>query len=286
LNRKHLFVSFVLLGLLLFSVTAYALMLIPAAGNARENAAADRSPVIDFFEGGWILNPRGLEKKVFVHYAKPPCNTNGVCEPELGENPSCSDCKNSGEEPVSSCYGFLGKGVLWKDLPQTYVIDPDSPQGLDGNFVINAISRGIEEWDSHTSTVLFSGYVIDHEASWDSEVRDGRNEFVFESYPDPNVIAVAVTWGYFTGRPSSRKILEFDVLFNTSFAWGDAALDSSVMDLQNIATHEIGHGLGLADLYTADCAEETMYGYSTEGETSKRSLEAGDITGLQELYGS
>lgn len=30
---------------------------------------------------------------------KPACNNNGICEPELGENPSCSDCKN-GDEPV------------------------------------------------------------------------------------------------------------------------------------------------------------------------------------------
>ena len=29
---------------------------------------------------------------------KPFCNNNGVCEPELGENPSCVDCKNNGEE--------------------------------------------------------------------------------------------------------------------------------------------------------------------------------------------
>lgn len=57
------------------------------------------------------------------------------------------------------------------------------------------------------------------------------------------------------------------------------------MDLQNIAVHEIGHGLGLADVYEAVCSEVTEYGYSTEGETKKRSIEPADITGLQSLYG-
>ena len=58
------------------------------------------------------------------------------------------------------------------------------------------------------------------------------------------------------------------------------------MDLQNIATHEIGHGLGLEDLYNVVCDQETMYGYSSKGEIKKRTLEQGDITGLQIMYGS
>jgi predicted Zn-dependent protease len=57
------------------------------------------------------------------------------------------------------------------------------------------------------------------------------------------------------------------------------------MDLQNIATHELGHGLGLNDLYESAASEETMYGYSTYGEMSKRSLFIGDIAGIHDLYG-
>lgn len=34
---------------------------------------------------------------------KPTCNYNGTCEPELGENPSCPDCKGNEEEPTRSC---------------------------------------------------------------------------------------------------------------------------------------------------------------------------------------
>lgn len=74
-------------------------------------------------------------------------------------------------------------------------------------------------------------------------------------------------------------------MFDTDFTWGDATTNPAVMDLQNIATHELGHGVGLGDLYDTVCIDETMYGYSTEGETSKRDLNAGDIVGIQELYG-
>ncbi len=43
---------------------------------------------------GVKLEPVGI----FYINAKPFCNNNGQCDPELGENPSCSDCKNSDEE--------------------------------------------------------------------------------------------------------------------------------------------------------------------------------------------
>ena len=56
------------------------------------------------------------------------------------------------------------------------------------------------------------------------------------------------------------------------------------MDLQNIATHEFGHGAGLDDLYEDSCSEETMYGYAENGETKKRTLGSGDIAGIVELY--
>ena len=75
------------------------------------------------------------------------------------------------------------------------------------------------------------------------------------------------------------------MLFNEHYMWGDAAINPSLMDLQNIATHELGHSIGLGDIYTTTCSAVTMFGYSDNGETSKRTLEQPDITGLQKMYG-
>lgn len=271
--RLKWMISILVIATFLISVTAAAMLPAPAIDKGKGKA-------------------NGLEKIVFIHYkkgfAKPPCDNDGVCEPELGENPSCADCKNGGGngngEEESTCYAFLG--AKWKDLPVDYVIDPDNPDGLSQNFVTNAISAGAEEWGSHTSADLFGSYTIDHSATWDDDSPDGRNEMVFGDYPQSGVIAVTIIWGYFRGRPSNRRIVEFDILFDTDFAWGDATKDPTVMDLQNIATHELGHGVGLGDLYNTACVEETMYGYSWEGDTQKRDLNAGDIIGIQELYGA
>ena len=286
MNGKKLAILFT--ALLLVSVTAAA-MLIPAAERAKANSRADNASVINQAGSHLVLNTSGLEKKVFIHYARPPCDGDGVCE--AGEKKSCSDCKAPTEESGTTCYGFIGNSVKWLDLPQDLVIDPDNPDRImSESFITEAMSASASEWDSHTlSTGLFDSYTIDHSATWDGDPGDspdGRNELLFEDYSNDNVIAVTVTWGYFNGPPWSRRIIEFDILFNTDFNWGDADDDDSLMDLQNIATHEIGHGLGLDDLYEDACAEETMYGIGKEGETKKRTLEAGDIEGLRILYGS
>lgn len=200
------------------------------------------------------------EKIVFIHYR----------------------AQGAGRPPASEGYYKL-LGAKWKKLPVTFVVDPDNPYGLTRREIVDALRAAAEEWDSYTSIELFASYLVAHNANWDGDMPDGRNEIVFESYPEPNVIAVTVIWGYFSGR--DKQIIEFDILFNTYYAWGDATIDQNVMDIRNIATHEFGHGVGLADLYQPPAWRETMYGYSDYGETSKRDLYYGDIAGLQKLYG-
>ena len=107
------------------------------------------------------------------------------------------------------------------------------------------------------------------------------NTIAFGDYPDNNVIAVTSIW--YTRR--GKQIVEFDQLYNTRYTWGDAVINPSVMDLQNIVTHELGHGVGLGDIYSTACSTVTMYGYSSYGETIKRTLEQPDIDGFQKMYG-
>lgn len=203
-------------------------------------------------------NPLPLEKAVFIHYKK------DFAKPPKGGGGS------------TSCYGFLSKGAKIKQMANL-VIHPD----LDTTAVLG----GVLEWDSHTQTLLFGSTTIDASADWDSEMPDGRNEFSFGNYPKEGVIAITIVWGYFSGPPQAKEIIEFDVMFDSDFNWGDASNDPSLMDLQNIITHEIGHGIGLADVYNSACDQVTMYGYSNYGELNKRSIEQQDIKGLQTLYG-
>jgi len=252
--KKIALVILITVTVLAVSGVAAASMIIPANDNARENAKApEKSPVItETPTGEW-----DLERVDFIHYVRP-------------ENP--------GKTKTETCYKLLG--VKWSTLPVNYVINPTNPQGLPEEFVTSAISTSAETWDASTSKELLNdAYTVDYSAQYG--VQNFKNAIAFGDYPNDNVIAVTSVWFTRVGK----RIVEFDQLYNTRFTWGDATVNPAVMDLQNIATHELGHGVGLADIYSTTCSAVTMYGYSTEGETQKRTLEQPDITGLQRMYG-
>jgi hypothetical protein len=218
-------------------------------------------------------DPRILEKKVFIHYKK------GHGKPEWVEAK-----KPPKDDDHSSHYALLGRGVYWKDGMPLYVqVNPTNGDDLDPAFIEGAVDAALAEWDSYTSTDLFADAVINNDATFDYDSIDGFNEVVFGDYDEANVIAICYTWGYFGGKPSTREIVEFDIMLDTDYVWGDGEANSLLMDVQNIVTHEVGHGIGLADIY--DCELETMYGYSDYGDIVKRDLFYGDIAGLQKLYG-
>jgi len=243
-------VSALAIAIMIFSITATASMLIPTNDKAKENAKApEASPVIG---ENW-----DLERVDFVHYAKPE-------RPPKGPK-------------AEKCYKLLG--VKWKSLPVSYIINPTNPNELSEEFITNAISTSAETWDAETSTEIFSSYAIDYSAQYG--MQDFKNAISFGDYPEDNAIAVTSIW--FTRK--GKQIVEFDIIFNTRFDWGNAETNPAIMDLQNIATHELGHGIGLDDIYSSACSAVTMYGYSNYGETQKRTLEQPDITGLQQLYG-
>jgi len=241
----------VFIGIVIFSVSGIVNATIPAAERAKEKSRApENSPMID---EDWEL-----EKVEFIHYVKP---------------------NNPGKPPkTNNCYKLMG--VKWDIFPVNYIINPINNQGLSQDFISSAISISAENWDVETSKELFSdSYEISTSVQYG--VQDYQNAIVFGDHSNSGIIAITSVWYTRVGK----KIVEFDMLFNTDFAWGDAEISSYVMDLQNIATHELGHAVGLSDIYNSVCASVTMYGYSDYEEIQKRTLEQPDIIGLQKIYG-
>ena len=194
-----------------------------------------------------------LTKIVLIHYKKPNVKPDGT----------------PGKPPKDglSGYTYLAKGAKWK-VTEGYVLGPGAaPSGA-----LNAIQAAMNTWDVEVSFAIFGGLTEDPAARVDLSKVDGSNVIVFDRLDDANIIAISYVWGHFSGSPDNRDIVEVDMIFNTFFTWGNASSGNAVMDVQNIATHELGHAAGLGDLYSVSLELETMYGYSGYGETIKRYL--------------
>jgi hypothetical protein len=248
MNKKIVTIIGLMLAFLIFSYPVLAASVDSMNGKSDQS---DPSTIIEYGKG----KEAGLIKVIKIHYVK--------------------SIEKGKPSKTTTCYQLGG----WKwTTPITYTINPNYG-GLTPNFIVNAIQNADKTWDDKTSKTIFTSPVTGA-YPWNSY--DGKNSISFGNYASSGVIAVTVTWyNRFT-----KVAVESDILFDTDFTWGDATTTPSVMDLQNIATHEIGHTLGLNDLYSSPCSPVTMYGYSGYGETQKRTLETPDITGLQKIYGS
>lgn len=91
---------------------------------------------------------------------------------------------------------------------------------------------------------------------------------------------VAITPVEFVGN----QIIDADIIFNGrdwKFSTHTVNNGASAFDIQSVATHEVGHFLGLDH---SPVWGSTMVPYTYGGTTSQRSLEADDVAGAVALY--
>lgn len=188
-----------------------------------------------------------------------------------------------GGSTASSCYAFMAKDAKWKTV-EPWVVNPANTFGMSDAFVLSTLTAGIGTWETAANAnILGNGSITTNTLVADEVAMDLQNEVYFSAL-DSGTIGVTIVWGVFGGPTQGRELREWDQIYNTYYTWGDALVDVSVMDFRNIATHELGHAMGLADLYQSECSNETMFGYGTEGETKKRELNPGDVIGINKLY--
>ncbi len=226
-------------------------------------------------------------------YAKPGAECgNGICDPGENANKCPADC--AGGDPVpgsSSCYSLYAKGAKWKTV-EPYIVNPNNTRNLSSSFVTSNLASDIQDWETAAGVdILGSGSSTSDTLVADTESTDGVNEVYFADVDSPGAIAVTILWGIFFGPPFGRELVEWDQVYDdVDYNWSeDCTVEDCVsegskkMDFWNIAEHELGHTIGLG--HPADeCIEETMYRFAGFGETKKRTLAAGDITGVGGLY--
>lgn len=191
--------------------------------------------------------------------------------------------QSSKTSPGAGWYGPLH----WfdADIPvQWYIDQTTSYPGISWSDFRTYVQRAYDAWeDEPTSTIDFTYMGYTSGKTWGED--DGYNIFCWR-YIDGSgsVLGVTRSWAKTVGS-DQLQMLDSDVELDTGDPWSAADVASAdKFDVQNVGTHENGHVCGLADLYDPGDSEQTMYGYSSKGETKKRTLADGDVAGIYTLY--
>lgn len=176
-----------------------------------------------------------------------------------------------------------GQGIPlhWGDalLPIPYFIDRRGYGDISDGSDIAAIQSAFQTWEHVASGRIefqFAGLVERGDISpGASVVMWIKEEWPYDSY------YVAKTRLYYD-RDEGR-ILKVEMMLNgRDYRWSTNG-EAGTLDVQNVATHEVGHFIGLGDVQSTG---QTMFEYIILGEKAKRYLADDDIEGLRAAYPS
>jgi len=246
--KKYLIFGLVVAVLLSVSVVLAAkpVNIDPSEGRAKVAIPVHAIKVAPgiFYLGTAMDNGRVVEG--YAVFVKPETECgNGICEPGENVRKCPEDCTNGEEEPdTSSCYTFLARGAKWKSI-EPYIVDPTNTKGLDVGFVASNLAIDIDKWETAAGVDILGGEVTGIVDGADLESPDNKNEVYFADIDEDGVIAMAIIWGIFGGPPPFRELVEWDHIYDdVDFDWSDSG-EANKMDFENIATHELGHSVGL-----------------------------------------
>ncbi|MCK4963974.1 MAG: IPT/TIG domain-containing protein, partial [Dehalococcoidia bacterium] len=155
------------------------------------------------------------------------------------------------------------KDTNWTDQQYYYV----NPNTTDTAGELAAMQASANSWN-YVGDANFNFRYGGTTATAAVDFYDYKN-VIFWNPNDTGSVATNHSWWYIADK---NTLIQFDIEFNDySYTW---ATDGSTgkMDVQSVATHELGHSLTLLDLYGTADSEKTMYGYGSTGVTKQRTL--------------
>jgi hypothetical protein len=182
----------------------------------------------------------------------------------------------------SNAYSLTGRKWVQKD-PQIKMSVNAAGSGLTTAQMQSAVTAAANTWDAATNQNLFH----DGGAVATTAVQgkyDKQNVISFINYnPGCTALASAGTWYRLTKVDGYYPIVESDIAFNSNYKW--TTTGESGKDFQSVALHEMGHTIGLGDIYNkvafSKDTRQVMHYYTG----IKRTLGNGDATGVWKLYG-
>lgn len=210
----------------------------------------------------------GIRVRVFVHNERP-------------EKVSTSSLVCNLEDPDSS--SVVAKGNWHLPNSWTYNLNPSSvPASVGTANLVTIAGNGFSDWSAATASKVTFAKGPDTTAN--RQAYDGKNIIAWG-----RTSGTALGTTYIRYISSSGLVVDVDTIMNKKFPWSwsnsTSCANSSTYDAENILNHELGHWIGLNDMYdAANYQHATMYGYGAKGEVKKNTLTTGDRAGASAVY--
>ena len=240
-----------------------------------------------FFLGQTVQDGVVLEGYAYARFAEPTeVGRRGNAKPPWAKGGS-----GGGEETdASTCYSFIAKGAKW-NTPEGYLFNPEN-NGNIGLVTESGIDAAFGVWEAAAgATIVKSGNETTDLLLADTSGTDGKNEIYFASITDAGVLGYTIVWSTRSRGRFVGQIVESDMVIDDDYEWSwftnsdVAGMNPGDIDFWGVFTHEAGHWVGMGHTKTTDlCNEQTMYPSIGAGDSSKRTLEDGDTTGVFALY--
>lgn len=174
------------------------------------------------------------------------------------------------DQPIA----YVLNGQVWVPPTMAYTVNP-SNQDLPASAIPPALAAGADAWRLQSSASFSFTYA--GESTQTTTTNDGVNLVLFRNASSGSAIATTYWWS------SGNRILDADIVFWDGayrFFTGSSGCSAGFY-VEDVATHEFGHALGLGHSQTPTA---TMYATTSSCNANNRTLDADDIAGVRALY--
>lgn len=175
---------------------------------------------------------------------------------------------------LTSATGAYTTYSSWGTLNVPFYVNPANLD-VSASAATSALQAGMNAWNTQSGTGFRFNYA--GQVSTTSTGYDNKNVVVFRNESNGSTIASTYVW------TSGGLLRDADIVFwdgGYKFFTGSSGCSSGAY-IEDIATHEFGHALGLQHSSATDA---TMYPTYSACSTGMRSLSSDDIAGAQALY--